>query len=175
MELMGAGPKMMGAISLHNVLSNHEAPRLRASWVLKVCTAATSMQADLGKKNPPQALNTVTAYKASQPLLMNASSPLANCPQCLCAPSTSAPAHCKYLTKLALSRDPLPQHRLHAASEHQPRLTNLSEMSQLSPSFLLWHPPECRFMLHKPQGVVVFVFSYRELFAFNALPDSCCD
>lgn len=77
-ETMGGGLKVIRAISLHNMLSNYAAPCLRPSWMLKVCTASKSTQADLGKKNPPQALNTVAAYKPSQSLLTNSSPPLAN-------------------------------------------------------------------------------------------------
>lgn len=85
---------------------------------------------------------------------------------------TPAWARCKYFKRWMSLGTPSAEHW---AAEHQPRLTNQSEMSRLSPSFLPWHPPECGFKLHKPQGVVVFVFSCRELFPSNALPDSCCD
>lgn len=78
MELVGGGLKIPGTIYLQNMLSNREAPCLRASSMLEVCMASKSTQADLGKRNPPQALSTVAAYKPSQPLLVNASSPLAS-------------------------------------------------------------------------------------------------
>lgn len=77
-ELLDGGLRITGAISVLAMLSNHESLCLRASWMFKVCTASESTRGGLGKKNPPQALNRVAAYKPSQPLLRNASTSLKN-------------------------------------------------------------------------------------------------
>lgn len=147
-------------------LSNHKAP---ASGHPGCSRSAQNKNSGKKKKNPPQALNTWAAHKPCQERLL---------PMASSAPDASVHLHSQLVLTVNISNCWMSLGTLwaeHWAAEHQPRLTNQSEMSRLSPSFLPWHPPECGFKLHKPQGVVVFVFSCRELFPSNALPDSCCD